>query len=72
MEESAHSSILHPNEVGIWLFRHGAVDRGSTVEEIPFDRSEGVEPPEYDDVAEELYNRTADLQNRLEEARDDA
>ena len=32
---------LHPNEVGIWLFRHGAVDRGSTVEQIPFDRSRG-------------------------------
>ena len=69
--ESALPSTLHPNEVGVWLFRQDGADQGSTVEEIPFDRSEGVEPPEYDDVAEQLYNRAADLQDRLEELRRD-
>ena len=59
-------SSLRPSEVGIWLFRKDGTS-GSTVEEIPFDRIEGVEPDEYEDVAEELYNRSANLQNQLEE-----
>ena len=66
-EEELPSS-LRPSEVGIWLFRKDGSASGSTVEEIPFDRIEGVEPRDYEDVAEELYNRSADLQNRLEEA----
>ena len=70
--ESTLPSTLHPEEVGIWLFRRHGTDRGSTVQEIPFDRSEGVEPSDYDDVADELYNRAADLQNRLDESRRDA
>jgi len=69
--ESALPSTLHSNEVGVWLFRQDGADQGSTVQEIPFDRSEGVEPPEYDDVAEQLYDRAADLQDRLEESRRD-
>ena len=68
--ESALPSALHPSEVGVWLFRQDGTEQGSTIQEIPFDRSEGVEPEEYYDVAEELYNRSADLQNRLEESRD--
>ena len=67
--ESTLPSMLHPDEVGVWLFRQDRADQGSTVQEIPFDRSEGVEPPDYDDVAEQLYDRAADLQNRLEESR---
>lgn len=59
---------VRPHEVGIWLFHKGDKASGSTVEEIPFDRSEGIEPQDYEEVAEELYNRSADLQNRLEEA----
>ena len=65
-EESLRSS-LQPSAVGVWLFRKGGPSAGSTVEEIPFDSVEGVEPAEYEDVAEELYNRSADLQNRLAE-----
>ena len=38
-------SSLRPSDVGIWLFRKNKTSAGSTVEEIPFDRSEGVEPP---------------------------
>ena len=67
-EEELPSS-LRPSEVGIWLFRKDGTASGSTVEEIPFDCIEGVEPRDYEDVAEALYNRSADLQNRLEEAR---
>ena len=65
-EESLPSS-LRPDEVGVWLFRKDGTSSGSTVEEIPFDRSEGVEPEDYEDVAEALYNRSATLQNRFEE-----
>ena len=63
-------SFLRPGEAGVWLFR-SENETGSTVKEIPFDRTEGVEPPDYEDVAEELYNRAADLQNRLAEGADD-
>ena len=66
-KEEELPSSLHPSEVGIWLFRKDEHASGSTVEEIPFDRSEGIEPQDYEEVAEELYNRSADLQNKLEE-----
>ena len=69
--EPTLSRALHPREVGIWLFRHGVTEQGSIIQEIPFDRSEGVEPPEYDDGAEALYNRSANLQNKLDESRGD-
>lgn len=59
------SGSLRPSEAGTWLFRKDGTS-GSTVEEILFDRSEGVEPNDYEGVAEELYNRSANLQNQLE------
>ncbi len=65
--EEPFPSALLPSEVGIWLFRKEEGSAGSTVEEIPFDRSEGVEPQDYEEVAEALYNRSAELQNRFEE-----
>ena len=61
-------SALRRSEVGIWLFNQEGPASGSTVEEIPFDSIEGVEPPDYEEVAEALYNRSADLQNQLEDA----
>ncbi len=61
------SPVLRPEEVGIWLFRKDTDATASTVEEIPFDRTEGIEPQDYEDVAAALYNRSAQLQNRLEE-----
>ena len=60
-------SSLQSSDVGVWLFRDDETSAGSTVKEIPYDRIEGVEPREYEDVAEALYNRSADLQNRLSE-----
>lgn len=53
---------LLPEEVGTWLFQKNGV-----VEEIEFDHIKGIEPIEYEDVAEVLYNRWAGLQNKLEE-----
>ena len=61
-------SWLRPSEVGIWLFSREAESAGSKVQEIPFDRVEGVEPKDYEEVSEALYNRSAELQNRLAEA----
>ena len=61
-------SALRRDDVGIWLFSKDGPVSGSTVKEIPFDSIEGVEPPDYEDVAEALYNRSADLQNQLDDA----
>lgn len=60
---------LKADEAGIWLFRQDAASGASQVEEIPFDRIEGIEPQEYEAVAADLYNRSAKLQNRWEETR---
>lgn len=68
--EESLPSFLRPSDVGVWLFR-SETEAGSAIEEIPFDRIEGVAPPDYEDVAEELYNRSAHLQNRLEEGAED-
>lgn len=65
--EGVLPSSLRPSDVGVWLFRQDEEATGSTVKRIEFDFSEGVEPEEYEDVAEALYNRSASLQNRLEE-----
>ena len=59
---------LSPHEVGIWLFSRQMEAGGSRIEEVPFDRVEGVEPRDYEEVAEALYNRSAELQNQLAEA----
>lgn len=67
IEEQSFPNSLQPSDVGVWLFREDAASAGSTVEEIPFDRIEGVEPREYEDVSEALYNRSAGLQNQLAE-----
>lgn len=56
--------FLKKREVGVWLFQ-----KGCPVKEIKYNRVDGIEPPEYLDVAEELYNRAAGLQNRLEETK---
>ncbi|MYA59651.1 MAG: AAA family ATPase [Chloroflexi bacterium] len=68
VDDSSAEVRLRPKDVGVWLFRKGEAGGGSTVDEIPFDRIEGIEPSDYEDVAEELYNRSAELQNRFAEA----
>ena len=52
---------LEQAEVGAWLFQ-----KNGKVKEIEFDRIKGIEPIEYEDVAEALYNRWADLQYQLD------
>ena len=65
-EGDGDSPSLRPRDVGVWLFKKKGSE-GSVVEKIQFDRVEGIGPPDYEDVAESLYNRSADLQNRLAE-----
>ena len=66
-EVSDLPTSLQKEQVGIWHFQ-----KDGKVEEIPYNRIDGVEPMEYLDVAEDLYNRSARLQNRLEEMKGDS
>jgi hypothetical protein len=60
------ASWLEFREVGAWLFQ-----KNGKVEEIKFNRIKGIEPIEYQDVAVDLYNDWAILQNRLERTKGD-
>ena len=54
---------LTKEEVGAWWFR-----TDEPVQEITFEHIAGIEPEEYGEVAEELYNHSVDLRTQLEEA----
>jgi len=58
--ESIH--WLLPEEVGTWWFQQEGI-----VKHIPFDRTEGIEPKDYEDVADKLYDRSVNLQDMLED-----
>ncbi len=63
---STSGSALRAQDVGAWLFQKGEKENGSTVSEIEFDPVEGIEPSDYEDVAERLYNRSVKLQDKLD------
>ena len=54
---------LTKEEVGAWWFR-----TDKPVQEIPFEHIAGIEPTEYGEVAEELYNRSVNLRTQLDGA----
>lgn len=58
--------MLHPREVGAWLFRPGTAASGVTVEEAEID-DEGMYRSGFDEVAVELHNRWADIRSRAGE-----
>ena len=60
--ESSNDRLLK-KEIGVWGFNSNGT-RGSIVEEIQFDWDQGIEPPEYQRVMEQLYNDTTMLYNR--------
>ena len=60
-ETDEPASWLLPEEVGVWHFQ-----KDEPVKEIPFKSREGISPEDYEDVAEGLYNRSVNLQQRLE------
>ncbi len=59
---------LLAEEMGVWGFKH-ETPRGSVVNEIPFDWVDGVDPPEFNDVVDQLYNDTASLYNKHQESK---
>lgn len=61
---SESADWLYKEEIGAWQFH-----KDKPVTELPFDVIEGIEPEDHLDIAEDLYNRSAGLQNRLEETK---
>ena len=64
--ESTNESAdyLKAEEVGAWQFH-----KNKPVTELPFDLVEGIEPEDHLDIAEDLYNQSAGLQNRIEQTK---
>lgn len=62
---SESSDWLKAEEVGAWSFH-----KNKPVTELPFDLVEGIEPEDHLDIAEDLYNRSAGLQNRIEQTQE--
>ena len=61
---SEKADYLKEEEVGAWEFY-----KNQPVTELPFDLIDGIEPEDHLDIAEDLYNRSAGLQNRIEETK---
>ena len=61
VQTMAPANWLLPEEVGTWWFQ-----KNGRVKQIPFDRTEGIEPTDYEDVADKLYDRSVNLQDLLE------
>ena len=61
---SESADYLNKEEVGAWQFH-----KNKPVTELPFDLVEGIEPEDHLDIAEDLYNESAGLQNRIEQTR---
>lgn len=57
-------SVLHPEQVGAWLFEPKLRPKGSIVKEIPLDES-GVFPSGFSDVAFALHNNWAEISSRV-------
>ena len=62
VERMAPAHWLLPEEVGTWWFQKDGI-----VKHIPFDPTEGIEPKDYEDVADKLYDSSVNLQDLLEE-----
>lgn len=61
------ASWLLPEEVGAWHFQ-----KDEPVKEITFDTREGISPKDFENVAEGLYNRSVNLQQRFEKQEGDS
>lgn len=57
---------LSPDEFGAWFFEPGADGAGSKVREMPLDIEEGNFPSGFGLVTVDLYNRWAQISNRIE------
>ncbi len=61
---SESADYLNAEEVGTWWFH-----KNKPVTELPFKLVEGIEPEDHLDIAEDLYNQSAGLQNRIEQTK---
>ena len=59
--------FLHPDEVGVWLFKTTKRPKGSTVKEVRLDSETGLYPSGFEEVSETLYNESAAIFNRSQE-----
>lgn len=60
---------LSESDVGAWLFDTRKRPKGSKVEEIRLDKEAGTFPSGFSRVSELLYNRWAEITNRIEESK---
>lgn len=58
-------ALLDPEAVGVWLFREGGPDEGSSVHEIALDPEVGLYPAGYDEVADALHNDNVRIYNAI-------
>ena len=58
---------LSPEEISAWLFERGSKNSGSVVREMPLDIESGTFPAGFGLITEGLYNRWAEISNRIEE-----
>ena len=65
--DSANIS-LPESDVGAWLFNPSNRPKGSKVEEIRLDQESGTFPSGFSQVSEALYNKWAEITNRIEES----
>ena len=54
------------DQIGVWFFEPGLSGKGSTVREMPLDIEEGNFPSGFGLVTVDLYNRWAEISNRIE------
>ncbi len=59
---------LDPHDVGAWLFKRSGRPVGSIVEEVELDPETGLFSTDYHSVSETLYNESAAIYNRLQDA----
>ncbi len=62
-------AALRPEQFGAWLFQHHQRPKGSVVEEIRIDPEAGGLLSDYSEVAEQLYNTWAEIENRITESK---
>ena len=70
VDEMVRAEVVPDRSAAVaYLVKQGITVSADLLDKIQegFDRIEGIEPSDYEDVAEELYNRSAELQNRLAE-----
>ena len=58
---------LRPDEVGAWFFESSSDQSGSVVQEMPLDLESGTFSSGFGLITEDLYNRWAEISNRIEE-----